>query len=129
VTELASLLPLIAIFAIFWLLVIRPAQRRQKDMRAVQNQLSVGDRVLTNAGIYGTVARIDDDRIGLEVADGVVLELARGAVVGVQGGAARADADRADADRADVDPADADPADTEPSERGATDEPGDPKGL
>jgi preprotein translocase subunit YajC len=116
VTELASLLPLIAIFAIFWLLVIRPAQRRQKDMRAVQNRLAIGDEVLTNAGIYGTVASIDDDRVGLEVATGVVLMIARGAVVGVQKEAAPAD-----------------PASTEapanPDEPAARDDDGDQKGL
>jgi preprotein translocase subunit YajC len=81
VSELASLLPLLAIFALFWLLVIRPAHRRQKRMRTVQQELSVGDEVLTNAGIFGTVARLDGDRIGLEVADGVVVSMARGAVV------------------------------------------------
>lgn len=82
--QLASLLPLIAIFAIFWLLVIRPAQRRQKKMRTVQAELTVGDEVLTNSGIYGTVASLEEDRVGLEVADGVVMNLARAAVVGVQ---------------------------------------------
>lgn len=83
-SELASLLPLIAIFAIFWLLVIRPAQRRQKAVRDVQKSLEIGDEVLTNSGLLGTVARVGDTEIGLEIADGVVVRLARGAVVAVE---------------------------------------------
>lgn len=120
-SELASLLPLIAIFAIFWLLVIRPAQRRQKEMRNVQSRLSIGDEVLTNSGIFGTVTRIDDDRIGLEIADAVVVTIARGAVVGVQ-----KEAGGASGDDATVEPTDDDRSDTDPADPA---DPGDQKGL
>lgn len=82
--ELASLLPLIGIFLIFWLLVIRPAQRRQKALQTMQRQLGVGDRVITSSGIFGTIEHLDEDRVGLRVADGVVLTVARQAIGGTQ---------------------------------------------
>lgn len=81
--DLLSLLPIVAIFLIFWLLVIRPASRRQKEMRQVQRELQVGDEIITNSGIFGTVSRLVDDKLAVEVADGVVVMMARGAVVGV----------------------------------------------
>ena len=79
---LASLLPIAGIFLIFWLLIIRPAQRRQKKLQGVQRELAVGDRVITGAGFFGTVVRVEDDRLGLEIAEGVVMTVARQAVVG-----------------------------------------------
>ena len=79
---LASLLPIAGIFLIFWLLIIRPAQRRQRKLQGVQRELAGGDRVITGAGFFGTVVRVDDDRLGLEIAEGVVMTVARQAVVG-----------------------------------------------
>lgn len=82
--ELGALLPIVAIFAIFWLLVIRPAQRRQRDVRAIQAELAVGDKVITQGGIFGTIATVEDDRLGIQVADGVVITIARPAIVAVE---------------------------------------------
>ena len=81
-SDLVSLLPILGIFLVFWLLIIRPAQRRQKALREVQRQISVGDRVITGSGIFGTIASEDGDRFGLEIADGVVITVARQSVVG-----------------------------------------------
>ena len=80
--DLVSLLPILGIFLVFWLLIIRPAQRRQKALQAVQRQVTVGDRVITGSGIFGTIASEDGDRFGLEIADGVVITVARQSVVG-----------------------------------------------
>lgn len=81
-TDLAAWLPILGIFAIFWLLILRPARRRQKVVAEMQSQLAVGDRVVTSGGIFGTISRTEDDRVGLEVAEGVVVDVARGALVG-----------------------------------------------
>jgi preprotein translocase subunit YajC len=81
-TDLAAWLPILGIFAIFWLFTIRPARARQKAVAQTQAQLAVGDRVITTGGIFGTISRTDDDRVGLEVAPGVVVDVARGALVG-----------------------------------------------
>ncbi|QIX28721.1 preprotein translocase subunit YajC [Nocardioides sp. JQ2195] len=91
-----SLLPIIAIFLIFWLLVIRPASRRQKEMRQVQQELQVGDEIITNSGIFGTVARLEDDKLGIEIANGLVVMMARGAVAGVVPAAGRVELEDAD---------------------------------
>ena len=81
--DLVSLLPILGIFLIFWLLVIRPASRRQRKLQDVQRALQVGDPVITGSGVFGTVRSIDDDKVRLEVAEGVVLTVARQSVVGV----------------------------------------------
>jgi len=83
VQDLVSLLPILGIFLVFWLLIIRPASRRQKALREVQRQISLGDRVVTGAGFFGTVASVEDDKFGLEIADGVVVTVARQSVVGL----------------------------------------------
>ena len=79
-SELASLLPLVGIAVLFWLLLIRPAQRRQRDLRTMQSSLEVGDEVMLTSGIFGVLRSLDDDRMSVELAPGVVVEVARGAV-------------------------------------------------
>jgi preprotein translocase subunit YajC len=81
--ELASLLPIVGIFLVFWLLIIRPASRRQKQMQSVQRNLNVGDHVITSSGFFGDIATLDDDKVGLRIAEGVVVTVARQAIVGV----------------------------------------------
>ncbi|QZY30484.1 preprotein translocase subunit YajC [Nocardioides coralli] len=78
--QFVSLLPLIGIALLFWLLIIRPASRRQKALSRLQASLEPGNRVMMSSGIYGTVEQIDDDRVHLRVADGVTLQVARGAI-------------------------------------------------
>jgi preprotein translocase subunit YajC len=81
--ELVSLLPIVGIFLVFWLLIIRPASRRQKAMQNVQRSLNVGDHVITSSGFFGHIATLDDDKVGLRIADGVVVTVARQAIVGL----------------------------------------------
>jgi preprotein translocase subunit YajC len=80
VSELASLLPLVGIAVLFWLLLIRPQQRRQRDLRQMQSSLAVGDRVMLTSGIYGELRSLDGQSVRVELAPGVVVEVARGAV-------------------------------------------------
>jgi preprotein translocase subunit YajC len=63
--------------------MIRPQQRRQAELTKLQSGLSKGDRVLTQAGIYGTVVGVDGDKVVLRVDDNVKLEFQRSTVVGV----------------------------------------------
>jgi preprotein translocase subunit YajC len=81
--DLVALLPLVGIALLFWLLIVRPASRRQQALRSLQDSLTVGDEVVLAAGLYGIIRSIEDLRIGLEVADGVVVTAARGAIVEV----------------------------------------------
>src|SRR5690606_13373082 len=80
VGELASLLPLVVIVLLFWFLIIRPASRRQKDQAKLQSAVATGDRVMLTSGIFGTVIAEADDRLTVEVADGVAIEVVRGAI-------------------------------------------------
>lgn len=73
-------LPLVGIALLFWLFIIRPASRRQKELGRMQSSLSVGDEVVLTSGIYGTVHQIEDDHLGIEIATGVVVKAARAAI-------------------------------------------------
>ena len=60
-------MPLLLIFGVFYFLLIRPQQQKQKEVRAALGQLRRGDRVLTGGGIIGTVARVPPDKDGKPV--------------------------------------------------------------
>ena len=81
--ELVSLLPIVGIALLFWLLIIRPASRRQKDMRRMQDALTAGDQVMLTSGIYGRLVSTDAEHLLVEVAEGVTLRVARGAIAQV----------------------------------------------
>jgi preprotein translocase subunit YajC len=83
VNDLAALLPLVAILGLFWFMVIRPSQRRQKEVVALQSSIEVGQRVMMSSGIYGTVRSVTDDRARLEIAPGTEIEIARAAIAKV----------------------------------------------
>jgi preprotein translocase subunit YajC len=76
------LLMMVAIFVIMWLFMIRPQQKRQKEIRKFQNALQEGSRVIVGGGIYGTVKRIDQasNKVDVEIAKGVVIEVDKGNV-------------------------------------------------
>ncbi len=79
-SNLVPFLPLVGIALLFWLLFVRPAQRRQREMGSMQRGLSVGDEIMLTSGIFGTVRAVHDDSFSLEVADGVTLRVVRAAV-------------------------------------------------
>jgi preprotein translocase subunit YajC len=80
VPEIVSLLPLVGIALLFWLLLIRPAARRQKELARMQSALKPGDEVMLTSGILGTPRDTDGEHLRLEIADGVIIRVARGAV-------------------------------------------------
>ena len=79
-----SFLPLVFILAIFYLIVFLPARRRQKKVQDMIDNLKVGDKVITNGGIHGTIAGFRGDRIQLRIAENVKIELSRNAVTAMQ---------------------------------------------
>ena len=81
--DLAALLPLVAILALFWFMVVRPQQRRQREVVRLQNSIQVGQRVMMSSGIFGTVVSLTDDRAHLEIAPGTTIEIARAAIAKV----------------------------------------------
>jgi len=76
-----------------WLLLIRPQRRRQSEQLSMQDNLAVGDEIVTAGGMYGTVEAIDEDEVAVEIADGVVVRVARRAVAGLMPDEAAEDAD------------------------------------
>jgi len=76
--------PLALVFGIFYFLVIRPANKKQRALQEMLNGLKNGDRVVTTGGIYGTVAGITDAVVQLRVANGVKIEFSRNAIAGLQ---------------------------------------------
>ena len=69
---------------IFYVLLILPAQRRQKKTQAMLSELKTGDKVITTGGMYGTIVALDGDAIQLRIADQVKVKVARSAVSGIQ---------------------------------------------
>lgn len=68
------------LFVGMYFLMIRPQQRRRREMQSMQSSIGPGDEVLTIGGLYGTVTSIDDESVTLEVAPGVTNRYARGAI-------------------------------------------------
>jgi preprotein translocase subunit YajC len=81
---LIAFLPLAIIMVIFYVLLILPAQRRQKKTQAMLSELKTGDKVVTTGGLYGTIVALDGDAVQLRVADQVKVKVARSAVAGIQ---------------------------------------------
>ena len=81
---LGGFLPIVAIVAIFYFLMIMPAQRRQKKTAEMLKNLKNGDKVVTNGGIYGTIVGLEDDAIQLRIAEQVKIKISRGAIAGLQ---------------------------------------------
>jgi preprotein translocase subunit YajC len=80
VSSIGALLPFILIIGVFWLLILRPQQRRQRELRNLQSSLSAGDDVMLTSGIFGTVSDITEDHVVVEIAPGVTIRVARGAI-------------------------------------------------
>lgn len=77
---LVGLLPMVLIFVIFYLLLIRPQQKRAKQHKAMVAELSKGDEIVTNGGTLGKVTGVDDNFVTVEVAEGVRIKVQRMAV-------------------------------------------------
>lgn len=77
------LLPILGMLLIFYFLMIRPQQKRQKEIRKMLDAVKKGDRVLTASGLYGVVAGIKDDIVVLKIADDVKVEMLKSAVTAV----------------------------------------------
>ena len=71
------------ILLIFYFFLIRPQQRKIKEHNDMIQALKVGDNVLTNGGIYGKIAKVEDREVSLEVASGVVIKADRMSIAGV----------------------------------------------
>jgi len=79
-SPLATFLPILLIGAVFYFLLIRPQQRKQKAARELTQSIDVGDEIVTIGGLYGVVTELDDDSVLLTVAPGTELRFLRSAI-------------------------------------------------
>lgn len=82
-SSLLSLLPLVLMFVVLYFIMIRPQMKRQKEHKAMIEALAKGDEVVIGGGVMGRVAKLGDTVLGVEVANGVELQVQRAAVVQV----------------------------------------------
>jgi preprotein translocase subunit YajC len=85
VSPLVQLIPFALILGIFYLVILLPMRRRQKKVQQFLDALKVGDRVVTSGGLFGSITRMGDKSVQLQVADKVRVEISRSAIVGYQG--------------------------------------------
>ncbi len=83
-SALMSILPLLLMFVIFYFLLIRPQQKRQREHREMIARLKKGDRVVTGGGLIGTIAALTDQELVLEVSEHVKVTVLRGQVTPYQ---------------------------------------------
>lgn len=76
----ANLLPLAFIFVIFYFLLIRPQQKKQKEYQKMLSELKKNDEIVTNGGMHGTILNIKEDTITLKIDDNVKIEINKNAV-------------------------------------------------
>ncbi|MFC4042726.1 preprotein translocase subunit YajC [Dactylosporangium siamense] len=75
-----SLLFIVGIFALIYFMMIRPQQRRRREVQNMQSAMGIGDEIITVGGLYGTIRSIDEDSVLLEIAPGVTARYAKAAI-------------------------------------------------
>jgi preprotein translocase subunit YajC len=79
--SLVPILFVVAIFAMFYFLTIRPQQKQRKAHEEMTKELKKGDKVITSSGIYGQIKRVDAEAISLEVESGATMMVAKGSIL------------------------------------------------
>ena len=82
---LLQFLPVAIVVAIFYFLILLPMKRRQQKIQEFQDNLKVGDKIVTTGGLYGKITRVTDKTLQVEIAERVRVEMSRAAVAGYQG--------------------------------------------
>ena len=85
VNPVIQLVPFALVLAIFYFVILLPMKKRQKKVQEFLSALKEGDKVVTSGGIFGTIAKVGEDKISLQIAPNVRVDIARAAVVGLQG--------------------------------------------
>ncbi|MBP1633553.1 MAG: preprotein translocase subunit YajC [Acidobacteria bacterium] len=85
VSPWVQFVPFLLVLAIFYFIILLPMKRRQKKVQTFQDALKVGDRIITTSGIHGSITRLSDRTVRVQVADKVQIEFSRAAIAGYQG--------------------------------------------
>jgi len=78
--QLGTLIPLILMFVLFYFLLIRPQQKRQKNVSRMQSELKKGDKIVTIGGLHGIIDSIDESKVVIKCGDGSRLTYDRNAI-------------------------------------------------
>ena len=89
---MVQLIPFALVLAIFYFVILLPMKNRQKKVAEFLSGLKVGDKVVTSGGLFGSIARLGDDSVQLQIAPNVRVDISRAAIVGYQGQAPVVDA-------------------------------------
>jgi len=81
---LGGLVPMLLIIGVFYMLLIRPQQKRQRELQQTISELKAGDKVITTGGLIGTITAVRDTSFFIRSADKSILEISRSAVAGIQ---------------------------------------------
>src|SRR3954464_6713498 len=84
-SSLLQIVPFVLILGIFYFVILLPTRRKQQKVQEFLDSLKENDRVITTGGIYGQIAKINGDRISLQIADKVRIDVSRAAIGGYQG--------------------------------------------
>ncbi len=76
----SMLIPLVLMFAIFYFILIRPQQKKQREHREMLKALKTGDQIVTIGGIYGTILAIDETKVKLKIAENVKIDVTRSSI-------------------------------------------------
>ena len=80
---MGTVIVIVLLVALFWLLVLRPQRRQAAEQRELIELLEPGDEIVSAGGLYGVIKAIEGDELQVEIADGLVVRMARGAVAGL----------------------------------------------
>lgn len=82
-SALLGMLPIVLMFVVLYFIMIRPQMKKQKEHRAMVEALAKGDEVVTAGGLLGRISSVGDNHLGLEIANGVEVQIQRHAVAQV----------------------------------------------
>jgi len=92
VSPLIQLIPFALVLAIFYFVILLPMKKKQKKVEEFLSALKVGDKVVTSGGLFGSVAKLGEQAVQLQIAPNVRVDISRAAIVGFQGQAPVVDA-------------------------------------
>ena len=92
VSPLIQLIPFALVLAIFYFVILLPMKKKQKKVEEFLGALKVGDKVVTSGGLFGSIAKVGEQAIQLQIAPNVRVDVSRAAIVGYQGQAPVVDA-------------------------------------
>ena len=84
-SPLLQIVPFVLILAIFYFIILLPSKRKQQKVQEFLENLKENDRIITTSGIYGQIAKINGDKVLLQVADKVRIDVSKAAIGGYQG--------------------------------------------